>query len=90
MLGVNTRVYDHDFHSTAPEHRTDRKLDSSMVKSRPVVIGKDVLIGANVIVLKGAKIGDCSVVGAGSVVASGDYPRSSIIAGNPARILSTA
>jgi len=89
LLGVNARVYDHDFHSIAPEHRTDRKLDSSMVKINPVVIGEDVLIGANAILLKGTYIGDRSVVGAGSVVTSGDYSCGSIIAGNPARALST-
>jgi hypothetical protein len=88
LLGVNTRVYDHDFHSIVPEHRTDRKLDSSMVRSKPVEIGEDVLIGANAIILKGVRIGDRCVVGAGSVVTRGDYPSGSTIAGNPAGILS--
>jgi acetyltransferase-like isoleucine patch superfamily enzyme len=90
LLGVNTRVYDHDFHSIVPEHRIDRKLDSSMVKNSAVDIGEDVLIGANAIILKGTHIGDRSAVGAGSVVTAGDYPCNAVIAGNPARIISTA
>jgi acetyltransferase-like isoleucine patch superfamily enzyme len=88
-LGINTRVYDHDFHSLDPKHRIDRKTDSSNVRSIPVEIGDDVLVGANVIVLKGARIGKASVVGAGSVVTGGEYAEASIIAGNPARVIST-
>ena len=90
LLGVNTRVYDHDFHSIVPEHRIDRKLDSSMVKNSAVEVGEDVLIGANAIILKGTHIGDRSAVGAGSVVTAGEYPRNAVIAGNPARVISTA
>ncbi|MFM8458605.1 MAG: acyltransferase [Chthoniobacterales bacterium] len=86
-IGVNTRIYDHDFHSITPEHRADRKTDSQNVRSTPVVIGNDVLVGANVIILKGVKIGERAVVGAGSVVIAGEYPPRSIIAGNPARVV---
>lgn len=38
-------------------------------------------------ILKGAKIGDRCVVGAGAVVVSGNYPSDSLIAGNPAKIV---
>ena len=86
-IGVNSRIYDHDFHSIDPEHRTDRKIDNSNVRSDFVEIGNDVLIGANVIVLKGVKIGEGAVVGAGSVVTAGEYPPRSVIAGNPARVV---
>jgi len=86
-IGVNTRIYDHDFHSLDPKHRTDRKIDNSNVRSDSVEIGNDVLIGANVIVLKGVKIGEGTVVGAGSVVTAGEYPSQSVIAGNPARVV---
>ncbi len=86
-VGVNTRIYDHDFHSLDPKHRTDRKIDNSNVRSDSVEIGNDVLIGANVIVLKGVKIGAGTVVGAGSVVTAGEYPSQSVIAGNPARVV---
>jgi len=88
-LGVNTRVYDHDFHSLDPKHRVDRKTDSSNVRFLPIDIGDDVLVGANVIILKGVHIGQRSIVGAGAVVTSGQYPENSIIAGNPARVIST-
>jgi acetyltransferase-like isoleucine patch superfamily enzyme len=67
----------------------DRRTDSGNVRSIPVEIGDDVLVGANVIILKGARIGRASVVGAGSVVTGGEYAAASIIAGNPARVIST-
>lgn len=86
-VGVNTRIYDHDFHSLDPKHRTGRKMDNSNVRSESVEIGDDVLIGANVIILKGVTIGEGAVVGAGSVVTAGEYPPQSVIAGNPARVV---
>lgn len=55
-------------------------------ESAPVNIGNDVWIGANVIVLKGVKIGDGAVVGAGSVVTK-DIPNAAIAVGNPARVV---
>ncbi len=51
-----------------------------------IYIGKNCWIGANTVVLDGVKIGDDTIVGAGSVV-SKDLPAYSIAAGNPARIL---
>ena len=49
-------------------------------------IGKDVWTGANAVILKGVKIGDGAVVGAGSIVTK-DIPSYAIVVGNPARIL---
>lgn len=49
-----------------------------------IVIGDDVWIGANAIVLPGARIGDGVIVAAGAVV-RGDVPAQSVFAGNPAR-----
>jgi virginiamycin A acetyltransferase len=55
-------------------------------KSNFVVIGNDVTIGANAIVLPGVTIGDGSIVGAGSVVTH-DVPPFAVVAGVPAKIL---
>ena len=52
----------------------------------PVVIGKDCWIGASAIILGGAIIGDCAVVGAGSIVTK-DVPPFSIVVGSPAKVI---
>lgn len=51
-----------------------------------VHIGKAVHIGSNATLREKLKIGDYSLVGAGSVVIK-DVPENSVVAGNPARIL---
>jgi acetyltransferase-like isoleucine patch superfamily enzyme len=56
------------------------------VKTQAVVIGDNVWIGRNAIILPGVEIGDHSVVGAGSVVTR-SVPARSLVAGNPARII---
>jgi len=56
------------------------------VETRQVVIGKNVWIGANSVILPGVKIGDNSVIGAGSTIIE-DVPAYSVVAGNPAKII---
>lgn len=51
---------------------------------KPVVIGNDVWIGGRVIILPGVKIGDGSIIGAGSVVTK-DVEPYTVVAGNPAK-----
>ena len=51
----------------------------------PITIGDDVWIGAGAIILPGVKIGNYSVIAAGSVVIS-DVPEGVLVAGNPAKI----
>jgi acetyltransferase-like isoleucine patch superfamily enzyme len=48
-----------------------------------IVVGNDVWIGSNTIIMSGSRIGDGAVVGAYSVV-RGEFPPYSIIYGNPA------
>lgn len=49
-------------------------------------IGDNVFIGNNAIILPGVKIGNCCVVGAGSVVTK-SIPEKSVAAGNPAKVI---
>jgi maltose O-acetyltransferase len=53
---------------------------------RPVIIGNDVWIGTRVIILPGIKIGNHSIIAAGSVVTK-DVPDWAIVGGNPAKFL---
>ena len=51
-----------------------------------VTIGNSVWIGGNTVILPGVHIGDCAVIGAGSVVTH-DIPDWTIAAGNPCRVI---
>jgi len=53
---------------------------------RDIIIGNDVWLGANVVVLPGVKIGDGAIVGAGSVVTK-DVESYTVVTGIPAREL---
>ena len=52
----------------------------------PVIVGDDVLIGANAVVLEGVKVGNGAVVAAGSIVVRNVDPHT-VVAGVPARFL---
>lgn len=54
--------------------------------ARPIHVGNNVWIGANVCVLPGVSIGDNCVIGAGSVV-NKDIPSGTLAAGNPCRVI---
>ena len=53
--------------------------------SRPI-IGNNVSLGANVVIIGGVKIGNDVTIGAGSVVVK-DIPDNAIVVGNPARVI---
>lgn len=52
----------------------------------PVIIRSGAYVGAGTIILQGVEIGECAVIGAGSVVNS-SIPAYSIAAGMPARVV---
>jgi acetyltransferase-like isoleucine patch superfamily enzyme len=77
LIGDCVVIQDSNYHEIDEE---------SGVKTKPVLIGSNVWIGRNSIILPGVEIGDHSVIGAGSVVTKSVPPRS-LVAGNPARII---
>ncbi len=52
----------------------------------PVMVGDNVLIGANAVILEGVKIGNGAVIGAGAVVTR-DVEENTVVVGNPARVV---
>lgn len=83
-IGGNVKILDNDFH---PIEAEDRLLDKKeKIGCAEISIGRNCFIGCNALILKGTKIGDNSVVGAGAVVC-GQYPANCVIAGNPAKII---
>ena len=60
--------------------------DSDLPLKGNTVIGNDVWIGQNAVILPGVNIGDGAIIGANSVVGS-DVEPYTVVAGNPARMI---
>ena len=73
QFGPNVLIYDHDH-----DFRQHDGLKNLKYKTAPIVIGDNVWIGSNVIILRGTYIGNNCVIGAGSVI-KGTYEDGSII-----------
>lgn len=84
IIAPNVIIVDSDFHAQWPPE--SRFSPSTGESDREVVIGKNVWIGMNTVVLKGSRIGDNSIIGAGSLV-TGEIPPNVIAGGNPAKVL---
>jgi maltose O-acetyltransferase len=67
------------------DHPRDPAVRAQMLEyGRPVMIGRNVWIGAGALILPGVSIGDDAIVGAGSVVTR-DVAAGATVVGNPAR-----
>lgn len=77
-ISWGVRILDTDIHRLV--------RDGAASPHAPVHIGNDCWIGAGAFVLKGAKLGDGSVVAAAAVVAS-EVPSKSLVAGVPAKVV---
>lgn len=56
-------------------------------EGKSIIIGKNCWIGMNSVLLPGVKLGDHTIVGAGSIVTKSFEEGNCIIAGNPAQII---
>ncbi|EJR16129.1 acyltransferase [Bacillus cereus] len=75
IIGYNTTLLAHEY--LIREYRLGE-----------IVIGNEVMIGANVTILPGVKIGDGATVSAGTLVHR-DVPSGTFVGGNPMRIIYT-
>ena len=80
MLAPNVAIYT----AGHPIHPDTRR--SLYEYGKPVVIGDNVWIGGNAVILPGVTIGSNCVIGAGSVVTH-DIPPWTVSAGNPCRVI---
>lgn len=72
-FGPGVLVYDQDH-----DFRVEGGLAAKKFITAPVVIGNNVWIGANSIILRGTIIGDNCVIGAGSIL-KGTFPPNSVV-----------
>ena len=82
MLAPNVAIYTAG-HPIHPDSRA-----SGYEYGMDVTVGSNVWIGGSVVITPGVTIGDCCVIGAGSVVTK-DIPAWSVAAGNPCRVIRT-
>lgn len=73
MLGPNVLIYDQDH-----DYRAEGGITAMKYRMTSVIVGNNVWIGANSVILRGTRIGDNSVIGAGSVV-KGTYKSGSVV-----------
>ena len=87
LIAANCQIMDDSGHDMSFPNVEDRVNTRGI--SKPVVIGDNVWIGANTIILPGVRIGNGSVIAAGSVVTK-EIPPMVVAGGNPAKVIKTA
>lgn len=85
-IGGGTAIYDTDFHSLNYKERIALPEMRENINTAPVLIRRNVFIGANSTILKGIEIGEGAIIGACSVVTK-SIPSDEIWAGNPAKFI---
>ena len=78
--GITVTALNHNFEDSS------KRIDEQGVSTKPVVIGDDVWIGTNAVILPGVTIGSHCVVAAGAVVTK-DVPDHTLVGGVPAKVI---
>lgn len=73
QISPNVQIYDHDH-----DFRDEKGIRSKKYKCSPVIIGKNVWIGADSVILRGTRIGNNCTIGAGSII-KGIIPDNSVV-----------
>lgn len=78
--GITVTALNHNFEDA------NKRIDEQGISTKPVMIGDDVWIGANAVILPGVTIGSHCVVAAGAVVTKDVAPHS-LVGGVPAKLI---
>ena len=82
LIGYGTKIFSSNH--VIPPNRAS--IFCAGYDKKQIVIGKDVWIGANAIILAGRTIGEGAVIAAGSIVTK-DVEPYTVVGGNPAKLL---
>jgi len=80
LIGPNAGIY------TAGHPIDYANRNRQLEYGKPIIIGNDVWIGGNAVILPGVTIGDNTVIGSGSVVTR-DIPPNVVAVGNPCKVI---
>lgn len=80
LFGPNVQIY------TATHPMDWKERASGLEFAKPIRIGEDCWIGGSAVICPGVRIGDRTVIGAGSVVTK-DIPSDVFAAGNPCQVI---
>jgi len=89
LLGSGVYISDHNhgiYNGLGQSAPTEPPSDRKLLPNGSVIIGSNVWVGDNVVIVGPVTIGDGAVIGANSVVTK-DIPRDVIAAGAPVRVL---
>ena len=78
--GITVTALNHNFKDTS------KRIDEQGISTKSVIIGDDVWIGANAVILPGVTIGNHCVIAAGAVVTK-DVPDNTLVGGVPAKVI---
>lgn len=85
LIGADVIVTDTDFHAVNPKGRRFND-NPNEIAAVPIVIEDNVFIGTRAIILKGVRIGQNSIIAAGSIVTK-SIPPNCVAAGAPAKVV---
>lgn len=83
-IAEGVKILNHDYSVSVAR----RKFHNHVGQAKKTIIGDNVFLGIDSIILAGSVIGNNTIVGAGSVV-NGKFPDDVVIAGNPAKVICT-
>ena len=95
LISDNTFISDTNSHEIDPEKRIETYMnllkegppsEKGAIETSPIIIEDYSWISYGCIILKGVRIGKCSIIGAGSVVTK-SVPPYTFVAGNPAQVI---
>lgn len=85
-IGGSCHIADTEGHAQYAPDRPIWEVPPGDGDVAPVVLEKNVQVGNDVTILKGVRVGERAIIGAGSVVRS-NIPADAVVMGNPARVV---